>query len=115
MAKLPLRELVRKRLRAFRLAKGFTQEQLCEKAGLSLDAVSRIEGGSRSPTLDTLERLASALGVSVSELVWAEAAAPLAVALPVQRISRLLETRSAKMQQSVEDVVRVLVKVLERD
>ncbi len=115
MAKLPLRELVRKRLRSYRVAKGFTQEQLCERAGISLDAVSRIEGGSRSPTLDTLERLASALGIQVGELVYAGAVAPLAVALPVQRITRLLETRSSKTQEVVESVVRVVVKAIDPD
>jgi transcriptional regulator with XRE-family HTH domain len=45
-----------------------TQAQLAEAAGLSNDAVSRIERGDREARLITLERLASALGVQVADL-----------------------------------------------
>ncbi|MBX3233590.1 MAG: helix-turn-helix transcriptional regulator [Labilithrix sp.] len=51
-------------MRELRGERGFTQEELCERAGISVDAISRIEGGSRTPTLDTIESVAEALGVS---------------------------------------------------
>lgn len=41
-----------------------TQEALCEGAWLSLDSVSRIENGTRVPTLDIVQKLAGGLGVS---------------------------------------------------
>lgn len=64
-----LEAVVRAHIRELRAARGLTQEQLCERAGISVDAVSRIEGGSRVPTLDTLARLARALAVSPSALL----------------------------------------------
>jgi transcriptional regulator with XRE-family HTH domain len=54
---------VRARIRELRTARGLTQEQLCEHAGISIDAITRIESGSRTPTLSTLASIAKALGV----------------------------------------------------
>lgn len=45
-----------------------TQEQLAEMADISLDFLSLIERGLRSPSFKTLERLAIALNVSVKDL-----------------------------------------------
>jgi transcriptional regulator with XRE-family HTH domain len=45
-----------------------TQSNLEEKAGLSHNAVSRIECGMVSPRIDTIERIAQALDVSVERL-----------------------------------------------
>ena len=43
-----------------------TQGDLSDCSGVSLDAITRIETGSRSPNLKTLERLMKALGVKLS-------------------------------------------------
>ena len=56
------------RLREIRLAEGLTQEQLAEKASLSLNFLNLIERGQRGPSFDSLERLASALRQPVAEL-----------------------------------------------
>lgn len=48
--------------------KGWTQEALAEKSGLPQSHISRIEGGKLSPSRKTIERLAKALGVTVSIL-----------------------------------------------
>ncbi len=44
------------------------QSELETQAGLSHNALSRIETGIVLPRLETLERLASALGISIEEL-----------------------------------------------
>jgi len=59
---------VGQRVRQLRTASGFTQAQLAERAGMATQAVSRIERGERSPTLETLDKLAAALGVGLAEL-----------------------------------------------
>jgi transcriptional regulator with XRE-family HTH domain len=56
-------------LRECRLEKGLTQETLGFESGLSRNYVSLVELGQRSPTLDTVEVLAQALGVSASTLI----------------------------------------------
>jgi len=55
-------------LKARRLAKKLSQEDLAEKAGISVSYVSMLERGQRSPPLDTLESLAKALGVRAVDL-----------------------------------------------
>jgi transcriptional regulator with XRE-family HTH domain len=62
-------ELVASRVREVRLLQGWSQEKLAEEAGLSKDAVSRIERGDREPRLDTLVLIARAVGTSISRLL----------------------------------------------
>jgi transcriptional regulator with XRE-family HTH domain len=56
------------RLREIRLSCELTQEQLAEKANISLNFLNLIERGLRAPSFDKLERLAKVLKVDVSEL-----------------------------------------------
>lgn len=46
-----------------------TQEQLAERSGLSYKFIGEIERGGANPTIITVDRLAGALGVSLSVLV----------------------------------------------
>lgn len=57
-----------KRLAEVRRAKGFTQESLAEKAGLSALTVSYIEQGRQWPRIATMHKLAKALDVPVDQL-----------------------------------------------
>lgn len=52
-----------------RKAIGLNQEALAERAGLQTAAVSRVERGDGSPNLRTIERIATALNVRVSQLL----------------------------------------------
>lgn len=52
-----------------RKARGMTQEQLAQISGVHRVTIARIECGEISPNLRTLERLAAALKVSVTELI----------------------------------------------
>jgi transcriptional regulator with XRE-family HTH domain len=59
------------KIRLLRLGRSggrMTQEHLSERAGISVSFLSMIERGERSPHLETLARIAEALGVAVSEL-----------------------------------------------
>lgn len=51
-----------------RQKRGFSQEQLALTAGLSRSALWKIETGKVSPTLDTLEKIAKALGMDFNTL-----------------------------------------------
>lgn len=46
-----------------------TQTELAEKVGVTQGAISMIENGDRSPSLDVLIRLASALNCTLDDLV----------------------------------------------
>ncbi len=58
-----LRKLFGQRLKSIRLAKGLTQEELAEKAGLHATYIGIIERGKQGASLDTIEKLATALDV----------------------------------------------------
>ena len=51
------------RLRELRLKKGLTVTELAELSGMTQPTISRLETGGRSPSWETVIRLAEALGV----------------------------------------------------
>lgn len=64
-----LDSLVRKRIRALRVAQGWSLEELATRARLSQSSLSRIENGQRRLALDQLVTLARALDTSLDQLV----------------------------------------------
>lgn len=67
---------VGRRIAELRRAKAWTQEQLAEKLGSSVQWVSRIEGGTVNLTIHTLVGLGRVLDVDVVELFVAPAPEP---------------------------------------
>ena len=63
------RRLLGEAVRAYRKKTGFSQEKTAEKAGLSTVFISRVERGIESPSVDSLVKIAKALGVRVRDLV----------------------------------------------
>ena len=55
-------------MRALRLAKGLSQEEFAFKAGVHRTYMGGIERGERNPALKNIAAIASALGISLSEL-----------------------------------------------
>ncbi|MCM3662231.1 XRE family transcriptional regulator [Georgenia satyanarayanai] len=64
-----LEGLVRKRVRALRLAHGWSLDELARRATLSASTLSRIENGQRRLALDQLVALARALDTTLDQLV----------------------------------------------
>ncbi len=58
-----------KRLREWRDKREMSQRDLAEKSSVSREYIARIELGQHDPTLSTLEKLAKALDVKVSQLI----------------------------------------------
>lgn len=56
-------------LKAERVRRGLSQEELASKLGVTKSAISLYEVGKISPTLSRVEQLADVLGVTVSDLV----------------------------------------------
>lgn len=54
-----------KRIAMIRKANGFTQERLASEASLDRVAIANIETGKRHPTVTTIYKIATALGVDV--------------------------------------------------
>lgn len=57
-------------MRLFQLRKyaGITQAKLAADTNLSLDLISRIERGERSPSIETIEKITKALNINPIDL-----------------------------------------------
>lgn len=64
-----LESLVRKRIRALRVAQGWTLGELAARANVSQSTLSRIENGQRRLALDQLVTLARALDTTLDQMV----------------------------------------------
>jgi transcriptional regulator with XRE-family HTH domain len=64
---IDLRAALAGRLKELRRHAGFSQEELAGRAGLHWTYLSDLERGKQTPTLDLLNRIARALGVTLSE------------------------------------------------
>lgn len=60
--------LVGERIRDCRKGLGLSQEQLAFKAGLNTSYMGQVERGEKSPTIDSLEKIATALDVTLEDL-----------------------------------------------
>ena len=62
--------MLSKRIKSLRKKARWSQQKLAEKAGLSYNAITKIEqGAAKQPTIQTIIKIADAFGVSLDELV----------------------------------------------
>lgn len=102
-----LKSVLGRRIRAHRVARGLSQEQLAEQIGRSTETVSNVERGRTLPSLPTLERLARSLDVSLSSL-FDQAAEPRS------RQRADLEARAQAVLASLSDInLEIAVRQLE--
>ena len=57
------------KIKELRNRKGFSQDELADKSGLSIRTIQRIENGETEPLGDSLKRIANALEVTPEELI----------------------------------------------
>ncbi len=79
-------------MRAYRLERRLTQEQLAEKLGRSVETVSNLERGISMPGDATLDRLAHALDVSIDDLLIDRAGAGKERSIEFFQATELLRT-----------------------
>lgn len=65
---MDVRARLTRNIQALRRSKGWSQEELADRAGLHRTYISGVERGVRNPTLTVLDRIASALGVGIGDL-----------------------------------------------
>ena len=68
MATIDLKTLLGMAIKTQRASLGISQEELAHRAGLHRTYVSDLERGARNPSIESIEKLAGALQVSVSNL-----------------------------------------------
>lgn len=60
------------RIKAARKAAGMTQAELANRLGIPYQSIGQWENDLRNPKFETLQKIASALGISVAELLGKE-------------------------------------------
>lgn len=94
------------RLRKLREDKKFSQGDVEERTGLLRCYISRVENGHTVPSLETLERLASALEIPLYQLFYEGEDAP-----PTPNLSKRQTTEELAMDEESEKELRFFEKV----
>ncbi len=97
------------RIKAVRKERGWSQEQLAERVGISTQYVSNIERGKENPTLDLLLRLAQALKVSPAEIFDLEARGLDRKTLQAE-IRKVIETQDIERLRIALKVLRAILR-----
>ena len=61
-------KIIGQRIRNYRTQKGLNQEKLAELAGCHPTYIGQLERGEKNATLESVEKIASAMDISLSEL-----------------------------------------------
>ena len=101
-------ESIGRNIRKYRLMKKLRQEDLAEKAGLSINYVGAIERGEKVPSLETLLVIINALGVS-ADMILADVIET-GYLVKDSLLAEKLEKLSADDRAKIYDVIDTMLK-----
>jgi len=90
-----------------RKERGWTQQQVADKIGISVGQVKKYEKGDSAPTLHILAKIALAFGVSADELVFEDGAGVAAKKLDAELLKRF--EKVAQLPERERDAILVLI------
>jgi transcriptional regulator with XRE-family HTH domain len=96
------------RLATIRKSKGWSQRELADKLGIKRELVDYYERRAPNPSLDFMQRAATALGVSVAELIGDETAPKKRSGGPEGRMRKLFEQASRLPRAQQEKIAAVI-------
>lgn len=95
------------RIRELRTERQMSQEELAFKSQISPAHLGQIERGLKSPTVDTVSKIASALEVSVAELFTKAPISPSAHNAVLEKINAQLISLEEDEQKDILRVIRI--------
>lgn len=105
-----IKYIIADNVKLYRKKHNMTQFGLAEKAELSIDSVKRIEHGSRTMSLENFMRVADALDVPLSYLLYENLNE-----IPImERILNILNHKSGKQQEYLVHMLEEISKGLDR-
>lgn len=107
-------ESLGQRLKRFRKARGFTQQQLCEKTGLVQGLLSDYERDRIRPYPEMLVRFAFVLGVSVDELLGFNRPEVEPPYLPSMRLLRRMKKMEELPAHEIKSLLQIIDAFIER-
>jgi transcriptional regulator with XRE-family HTH domain len=87
-----------------------SQEELSFKAGISAAHLGQIERSLKNPTIDTVSGIASALGVTLSELFSFSKATTASSTAIANKISAYLSSMSEDEQKDILKIIKIIKK-----
>ncbi|MFM9277993.1 helix-turn-helix domain-containing protein [Paenibacillus jiagnxiensis] len=97
-----------RRIRAFRKLKGLTQEQLAELVGTNFSYIGKIERGEYNVKIQTLEKIANALGVRLSALLSLSEYKGIDMSDMVIEAAALLMEQSETDQRKALEILKIM-------
>lgn len=101
-----------KKIRGYRIRFGLTQEELADKANIHYSFLGHIERGSKKASLDTVDKIAKALGINIDKLFESVSPVKTKKSKLSNQIEFLLKDHSPKYQKFIVGVVKKLTKEL---
>ena len=103
-------EILSKNIKSYRKQRSWTQENLAEKADMSVQAINFFEGKRRWPGEDSLSKIASALNIEVYQLFVPQEQTPIVI----DETPENEKIREQLRDEIVEEVRQNLNKVLDK-
>jgi transcriptional regulator with XRE-family HTH domain len=100
------------KIRFYREQRGYTQEQLAEKLGITKGYISRVENNKERPNLEFLVKIADALGVHVKNLFDDDYVIPAPPELKEIGTEWIILNKELKEEGFTVDQIREFVKVV---
>lgn len=109
MTKEELMQLIAQNLRRYRDERNLTQEEVAEKAGISVAFLANIERGCKIMSVPVLRSLADSLGLSTDCLLYEDSGDKLS------NINALLRDQPEAFIIQLERVIRLLIEEFSQD
>lgn len=114
-SKLEITQKTAKQIKHFRVQSGLSQEALAESAGMNPAFLGHIERSLKCPTVDTLNKIASALNITLSELLDFDRTEETdgetdRKARAVQKIHSLIKGLSPQEAEQIAEIVEDIIK-----
>jgi len=100
-------KLIGQRIRNYRTQKNLSQEKLAEAAGCHPTYIGQVERGEKNATLESIEKIASALNIPLSQLFEKLGDGETADSIPLKCYKFL----SAKTKTEQEHLYRMLIEM----
>jgi len=103
-----IQKMVGERIRHFRKEKGLSQEDLASLANLHATYIGQLERGEKNPTLNSMLKIADALGISLEQLFQAMEMNNESKDYTLIKIITFLQTKSVEEQKFVLKFLQML-------
>ena len=96
------------RLRAYRTQRGWSQEEMAERADLHTTYIGQLERGEKNATIESISKVAAALDISLSKLFENISLAPSEKDIP-SRCYDLIQKQPLRDQKLLLDILDAVI------